>query len=89
VNKDAHRPCRTDVTDEQWAVLEPLLLAFENRIRPAPERTVDRWEVVNTLRYQNRTGCQWALLPHDLLPQSGDGVARRYTANEASQCSPA
>ncbi len=26
--------------------------------------------VTNTLLYQNRTGCQWALLPHDLLPQS-------------------
>jgi putative transposase len=27
-------------------------------------------EVTNTLLYQNRTGCQWALLPHDLLPKS-------------------
>ena len=27
-------------------------------------------EVVNTLLYQARTGCQWELLPHDLLPKS-------------------
>jgi putative transposase len=60
----------TDVTDAQWAVLEPLLLAFENRIRPGPEREVDLREVVNTLLYQNRTGCQWRLLPHDLLAKS-------------------
>jgi putative transposase len=70
VNTSARQPYRTDVTDEQWALLEPLLLAFENRVRPGPERTVDLREVVNTLRYHNRTGCQWALLPHDLLPKS-------------------
>jgi putative transposase len=64
------KPYATDLTDEQWALLEPLLLAFEDRTRPGPERVVDLREVVNTLRYQNRTGCQWALLPHDLLPKS-------------------
>jgi putative transposase len=60
----------TDLTNEQWALVEPILLAYEDRIRPGPERTVDLREVTNTLLYQNRTGCQWALLPHDLLPKS-------------------
>jgi putative transposase len=60
----------TDLTDEQWALLEPILLDYEDRLRPGPERVVDLREVVNTLLYQNRTGCQWALLPHDLLPKS-------------------
>jgi putative transposase len=27
-------------------------------------------EVVNTILYLNRTGCQWDMLPHDLLPKS-------------------
>jgi putative transposase len=27
-------------------------------------------EVLDTLLYQNRTGCQWEMLPHDLLPKS-------------------
>ena len=70
MDRHARQPYRTDVTDDEWAVLEPLVLAFENRVRPGPERTADLREVVNTLRYQNRTGCQWALLPHDLLPKS-------------------
>jgi putative transposase len=70
VNGSTREPYRTDVTDDAWALLEPLLLAFEDRVRPGPERTVSLREVVNTLRYQNRTGCQWALLPHDLLPKS-------------------
>jgi len=60
----------SDLTDGQWALLEPLILAFENRVRPGPDREVDLREVVNTLRYQNRTGCPWAYLPHDLPPKS-------------------
>ncbi len=66
----SRKPYLTDLSDAQWALLEPLLLAFENRVRPGPEREVDLREVVNTLRYVNRTGCQWALIPHDLLPKS-------------------
>jgi putative transposase len=66
----ARKAYATDLTDAQWALLKPLVLAFEDRVRPGPEREVDLREVVNTLRYQNRTGCQWALLPHDLLPKS-------------------
>jgi putative transposase len=27
-------------------------------------------EIVNTILYLNRTGCQWDMLPHDLLPKS-------------------
>jgi len=34
------------------------------------DREVDLREVVNSLLYMNRTGCQWAMLPHDLLPKS-------------------
>lgn len=60
----------SDISDAQWTILEPLLLAFEDRVRPGPPREVDLREVVNTLRYLNRTGCQWAYLPHDLLPKS-------------------
>jgi putative transposase len=70
MNVRSRKPYSTDLNDAQWALLEPLLLAFENRVRPGPEREVDLREVVNTLRYINRTGCQWALIPHDLLPKS-------------------
>lgn len=27
-------------------------------------------EILNAIFYQNRTGCQWAYLPHDLPPKS-------------------
>jgi transposase len=26
-------------------------------------------EIVNAIFYQNRTGCQWGYLPHDLPPK--------------------
>jgi putative transposase len=58
---------RSDLTEEQWELVQPLLPAAKTGGRP---RTVDLREVVNTLLYQARTGCQWAYLPHDLLPKS-------------------
>ncbi|MBV8398196.1 MAG: IS5 family transposase [Acetobacteraceae bacterium] len=70
MDRCSRKPYPSDLTDAQWALVEPLLLAFEDRVRPGPEREVDLREVVNTLLYLNRTGCQWAFLPHDLLPKS-------------------
>ena len=61
------KPYLTDLTDEQWAVLQPLLPRAKPGGRP---RKVDMREVLNTILYLNRTGCQWDLLPHDLLPKS-------------------
>jgi putative transposase len=60
------KPYPSDLTDEQWAVIEPLIPV--NTVgRP---REVEMREVLNTIFYQNRTGCQWDMLPHDLLPKS-------------------
>jgi len=60
-------PYKTDLTDAQWAVLEPLIPPAKPGGRP---REVNRREVLNTLFDQNKTGCQWDMLPHDLLPKS-------------------
>jgi putative transposase len=70
MDRQPRKPYPSDLTDAQWAILEPILLAFEDRVRPGPKREVDLREVINTLLYLNRTGCQWAFLPHDLLPKS-------------------
>jgi putative transposase len=61
------KPYSTDLTNEQWAILEPLIPPAKPGGHP---REVDMREVLNTLFYLNRTGCQWGLLPHDLLPKS-------------------
>lgn len=59
----------SDLTDEQWAILEPLIPAARTQ-RGGRPREVKMREVVNTILYLNRSGCQWDLLPHDLLPKS-------------------
>jgi putative transposase len=63
----ARKAYPSDLTDEQWAIVEPLIPAARHGGRP---REVDMREVLNTIFYLNRTGCQWEMLPHDLLPKS-------------------
>ena len=56
----------TDLTDEQFALVEPFL--------PKPKRTgrppANLREVLNAIFYLVRSGCQWRLLPHDFPPWS-------------------
>ena len=59
----------SDLSDEQWARLEPLIPAARSN-RGGRPREIDMREVINTLLYLNRSGCQWDMLPHDLLPKS-------------------
>src|SRR5947209_5600285 len=60
------KPYPSDLTDEQWAIIEPLIPV--NRVgRP---RHVAMREILNAIFYQNRTGCQWDMLPHDLPAKS-------------------
>jgi putative transposase len=52
----------SDLTDEQWALVEPYL---GQRTGPGRPPTLDLRAVLNALCYQARTGCQWRYLPHD------------------------
>ena len=60
------KPYPSDLTDEQWQVIEPLIPVYVVG-RP---REVDMREVLNAILYLNRSGCQWEMLPHDLPPKS-------------------
>ena len=61
------KPYPTDLTDDQWDVLE---LAMPPARRQGRARAVDLREVINALLYLTRSGCQWSLLPHDFPPKS-------------------
>jgi len=61
------KPYRTDLSDAQWELIQISIPSPKPGGRP---RSTDMREVINTLLYLNRTGCQWDLLPHDLLPKS-------------------
>jgi putative transposase len=60
----------SDLTDEQWAILVPMIPPAKQNTRGGRPRKVDMREVLNTLFDLNRSGCQWDRLPHDVLPQS-------------------
>jgi transposase len=57
----------SDLTDEEWALVEPLITPAK---RGGNKRTVDVREVVNGLMYVLSTGCQWRAIPKDLPPRS-------------------
>jgi putative transposase len=60
----------TDLMDEQWAVIAPIIEVVPAKKQRGRRRVVSLREVINAIQYLNRTGCQWGLLPNDLLPKS-------------------
>ena len=68
----SRQPYATDLTDLEWAILQPLLPA------PVPAgapRTTNLRELVNAVLYRLHNGCAWHALPHDFPPE---GTARDY-----------
>lgn len=65
------KPYKTDLSDAQWALIEPVIVAWK-AAHPSVSGHQGRYEmreIVNALLYRGRTGCQWDLLPHDLPPR--------------------
>src|SRR5215510_5019713 len=58
------KPYPTDLSDEQWHRIEPLL----PKKKQGRNAEHSRREMMNALLYMVRTGCQWRMLPHDLPP---------------------
>jgi transposase len=57
----------SDVTDAEWALIEPLIPPAKHGGR---KRSVDMRQVVSALFYILETGCPWDHLPKDLPPKS-------------------
>ena len=55
----------TDLTDEQWALVEPLIPPQRTG---GTKRTADIREVVNAVLYLTKNGCSWRDLPGDFPP---------------------
>jgi putative transposase len=53
----------TDLSDAQWELIRDLIPPNDGAGRPTE---VELREIVNGILYLLRTGCQWAMLPHDL-----------------------
>ncbi len=61
----ARRAYPTDLTDAQWAILEPHVPTPKPGGRPAKH---PRREIVNAMLYVLRGGIAWRLLPHEFPP---------------------
>jgi transposase len=57
----------SDLTDEEWALVEPIIPPAK---RGGGKRTVVMREVMNGIMYVLSTGCQWRAIPKDLPPRS-------------------
>ena len=62
-----YKMCRqsypSDLTDTQWAEIEPLFSGLR-------EYTWPKRELMDAVLYLVKTGCQWRHLPHDFPPHS-------------------
>jgi transposase len=65
-NRD-HLRYPSDLTDAEWALIEPLIPPAK---KGGNKRTVDVRAVVNGVMYVLSTGCQWRYIPKDLPPRS-------------------
>jgi putative transposase len=63
----ARKAYPSDLTDEQWELIEEVIPGPKPGGRP---RAVDMREVINAMLYLDRSGCQWDMLPHDLPAKS-------------------
>jgi putative transposase len=76
----------SDLTDEQWAILEPLIPPS----RGGRPRTIDLRPILDGICYRNRSGCRWRMLPKGYGPWGAvyyhfakwrdDGTWRRVNA---------
>jgi putative transposase len=58
----------TDLSDQQWELIAPLLPPAKSEKGRGRKREVDLREIVNAILYINRAGCSWEMLPRDLPP---------------------
>jgi len=69
VSVTERRPYPSDISDTRWALIEPVLAAWQaarlarSAVPVQPEHPLR--EIWNALLYLNRTGVQWKYLPHD------------------------
>ena len=72
IQKNERRRYASDLSDSQWAIIEPLFPPAGNRSK------WEKRELVNAVLYFVDNGCKWRNLPHDFPPYTT--VANFYYA---------
>jgi putative transposase len=62
---EPRKPYPTDLTDKEWACIEPYIPKAKRGGRPAQ---YSKREILNGIFDILRGGCAWRLLPHDFPP---------------------
>jgi putative transposase len=62
------KPYPTDLTDEQWERIQPLLPSPKSGTAKGGRPAVDTREILDALFYHLRGGQAWRMLPHDFPP---------------------
>lgn len=73
-NPPARKPYSSDLTPEQWAILEPMFPPNTGRGR---RQSLSIKDIIDAVFYINANGCKWCDLPHDFPPPSS--VSYHYT----------
>jgi len=63
------KPHPSDLTDAEWALVEPLLPQRRPGDGRGAPRVHDRRVIPNAIFYQARTGCAWDYLPREFPPK--------------------
>ncbi len=61
------KPYDSDVTEDEWALIAPLIPAHPPRGR---DPVTPKREILNAIFYVNKQGCTWRGMPHDFPPWS-------------------
>ena len=62
IQKNERRRYASDLSDRQWAIIEPLFPRAGNRSK------WEKGELVDAVLYFVENGCKWRNLPHDFPP---------------------
>ena len=52
----------SDLTDKEWSIIEPI---FTKAKKGKHLQKHSKRELLNAVRYLNKTGCQWRMIPKD------------------------
>ncbi len=55
----------SDLTDSQWALIEPLLPAVKSGPGKPGRPAMDQRQVMNGIAYVVKSGCQWRMVPRE------------------------
>lgn len=70
MSEEGRKRYPSDLTDQQWELIEGLIPRARRSKKGGRPRSVDIREVMNAILYQCRLGCQCDMLLHDPSPKS-------------------